>query len=90
MKVIRRIALAVALSAVIGLSTSGSVALAQEATTTAVVVTPVTQPVDDRDDGFPWGLLGLLGLAGLMGARPHQHEHTHPVERVDRTTTTRP
>lgn len=86
MKVIRRTTLALALLAAIGFSSQGSVALAQEVTPTTVAVAPVVQPVvERRDEGFPWGLLGLLGLAGLAGLKPK--EHTHQVERVDRTST---
>lgn len=33
-----------------------------------------TRRTDNRDDGFPWGLLGLLGLAGLLGLRKPQRD----------------
>lgn len=86
MKGMKRTALALALMAAFGFAGAGSVAMAQEATPTTRAIVSPAQPVDNNDDGFPWGLLGLLGLAGLMGARPHNHEVT-----VDRTnTTTRP
>ena len=55
-------------------------ALAQTTTTTPPGTTaarPVV--VDDRNDGFDWGLLGLLGLAGLapLFMRKDRHGNVH-------------
>ena len=53
---------------------STTVAFAQDGTAVPTVgaqAAPVqtTQPVQEDDNDFPWGLLGLVGLAGLAGLR---------------------
>jgi hypothetical protein len=53
-------------------------ALAQ--TTTAPTTTaPSSTRIDERNDGFNWGLLGLLGLAGLapLFMRKDHHGNVH-------------
>jgi MYXO-CTERM domain-containing protein len=41
------------------------------------VTTTTTHETEERDSGFPWGLLGLLGLAGLLGRGRKEEVHTH-------------
>jgi len=43
---------------------------------TDAAMAPAAAPVDDDDDGFPWGLLGLLGLAGLLGLKRRDEDRT--------------
>jgi hypothetical protein len=52
-------------------------ALAQ--TTTAPTTTAPSTRIDERDDGFNWGLLGLLGLAGLapLFMKKDRHGNVH-------------
>ena len=67
--------------ALVSVSAVGSVAFAQDGTAVAEPQT-TTQPVENDDDGFPWGLLGLLGLGGLAGLR-RQEQPVRRVETVD-------
>ena len=55
---IRKTALAGA--AALALAVSPAAAIAQDTLTTDPAMT--TTETQERDDGFPWGLLGLLGL----------------------------
>jgi MYXO-CTERM domain-containing protein len=65
---------------ILSVSTVGTVTFAQEGTTVPPDAT-TTQPVQNNDDGFPWGLLGLLGLGGLAGLR--RQPETRTVETID-------
>jgi len=61
-------------SAFESLSSSAPVAFAQDGTAVPTAVAqaaPVqtTQPAQEDNNDFPWGMLGLLGLAGLAGLR---------------------
>jgi MYXO-CTERM domain-containing protein len=65
---------AVASSAFLGVQSTMPVAFAQDGTAVPTAVAqaaPVqtTQPVQEDNNDFPWGLLGLVGLAGLAGLR---------------------
>lgn len=44
--------------------------------------TLTAEPVEERDNDFPWGLLGLLGLAGLLGRKRDDHHRTDTNRRV--------
>ena len=60
-------------------------------TTSTATGTGTYDDRDDRDGGFPWGLLGLLGLAGLMGRKRDDRTVHVPDDRPvgDRGTTGR-
>jgi hypothetical protein len=54
-------------------------ALAQTTTAPTTTTAPSSVRVDERDDGFNWGLLGLLGLAGLapLFTKKDRHGNVH-------------
>ncbi len=56
--------------------TSGAVGAPTDA-----AMAPAAAPVEDDDDGFPWGLLGLLGLAGLLGLRKRDDDRDRAATR---------
>jgi hypothetical protein len=81
---------ALAITLVIGAATHAP-ANAQMAQDSVVATTTTEVETEEREGGFPWGLLGLLGLAGLLGRGKKEvhHETVRPVE-THRATTTGP
>ena len=75
----RRVLTTALLLAALATPALGGIAFAQDGTVVPEIDT--VQPVENDDDGFPWGLLGLLGLGGLAGLR--RQEAPERVETID-------